>query len=98
MSCLMSGRSSPSRRIVPTLVGTETHYDTLGVPPAASADEIRRAYHRLARSLHPDRHVGSSPERAATTARRMQEVNVAWTVLSNPASRDLYDADLRLEA
>jgi curved DNA-binding protein CbpA len=68
------------------------------VPPAASAEEIRRAYHRLARSLHPDRHVGSSPERAASAARRMQEVNAAWTVLSNQASRALYDADLRLEA
>jgi hypothetical protein len=79
-----------------TLVGTETHYDTLGVSPAATQEEIRRAYHRLARGLHPDRHVASAPARAAAAARRMQEVNAAWTVLSNQASRELYDADLRL--
>ena len=35
-----------------------THYDVLGVPPSASADEVKRAYHRRAREHHPDVHVG----------------------------------------
>jgi curved DNA-binding protein CbpA len=72
-----------------------THYDVLGVDTTSSAEDLRRAYVRRARALHPDRHVGADPERAARAARAMQEVNEAWRVLRNPATRAAYDARLR---
>ena len=62
-----------------------THYQLLGVAPTASAEEIRAAYRRLARALHPDTHGGA--EDAA-----MASVNEAWHVLSDPARRAMYDA------
>jgi len=72
-----------------------THYEVLGVEASTSPEDLRRAYVRRARALHPDRQVGADPERAATAARAMQEVNEAWRVLRDPAARAAYDARLR---
>lgn len=68
-----------------------THYDILGVPPQSSVEDIRRAYLQLARELHPDRTGGAPQAEAERNARRMQEVNEAWRVLREPASRGAYD-------
>lgn len=62
-----------------------SHYDTLGVDPGASADEIRSAYRRAAAAAHPDRDGGC--------AERMAQVNEAWEVLGDPARRAAYDED-----
>jgi DnaJ-class molecular chaperone len=51
-----------------------THYETLGVPPAASTDEIRQAYIKLAETHHPDK--GGSEE-------TMSAINMAYTTLKN---------------
>jgi curved DNA-binding protein CbpA len=72
-----------------------THYEVLGVEASTSPEDLRRAYVRRARALHPDRQVGVDPDRAAAAARAMQEVNEAWRVLRDPASRVAYDARLR---
>jgi DnaJ-like protein len=66
-------------------------YERLGVDPAASQAEIRAAYRRLARRVHPDR--GGSGSEAAMAA-----VNEAWRVLGDPARRANYDASLRPQA
>lgn len=59
------------------------HYATLGVPPTATLAEIVRAYRRAAAHAHPDR--GGSHE-------RMQALNEAKAVLTDPARRARYDA------
>jgi hypothetical protein len=64
-----------------------THYDVLGVPPSASADDVKRAYHRRAREHHPDVQVGASGD-------PMVEVNAAWAVLGDPVRRRTYDREL----
>ena len=64
-----------------------THYDILGVPPSASADDVKRAYHRRAREHHPDVQVGASGD-------PMVEVNAAWAVLGDPVRRRTYDREL----
>ncbi|WP_313084624.1 DnaJ C-terminal domain-containing protein [Pulveribacter sp.] len=61
------------------------YYKTLGVAKDATADEIKKAYRKLARKYHPD--VSKEPEAAA----RMAEVNEANTVLSDPEKRAAYD-------
>jgi hypothetical protein len=73
---------------------TNSHYQRLGLTPAASTEEVRAAYHALAKRLHPDR-VGNGSEAERTLAeRRMREINEAWTVLRDPARRRAYDATL----
>jgi hypothetical protein len=71
-----------------------THYDVLGVSPHSPPGDIRRAYLDLARALHPDRTLGASASEADVASRRMQEVNEAWRVLREPASRAAYDRAL----
>jgi curved DNA-binding protein len=62
------------------------YYQVLGVARDASADDIKKAYRRLARKYHPD--VSKEPDAAA----RMSEINEAHTVLSDPERRAAYDA------
>jgi molecular chaperone DnaJ len=57
----------------------------LGVPRDASADDIKRAFRRLARELHPD--VSDAPD----AEHRFREVVEAYEVLSNSERRELYD-------
>ena len=67
------------------------YYATLGVAPSATAQEIRRAYKRLAVRYHPDR-IKSHEERAAAEA-TFQAVSEAWAVLKVPLLREVYDRD-----
>lgn len=61
------------------------YYNMLGVSKDASADEIKRAYRRLARQLHPD--VNPDP----AVQERFKEVTSAYEVLSDPRKREIYD-------
>jgi curved DNA-binding protein CbpA len=65
------------------------YYDILGVPPSASAHDIRRAYLNLIREVHPDRN--ARPDAAARAAR----FNAVYGTLSDPEKRAAYDARLR---
>src|ERR671935_1811313 len=67
-------------------------YKELGVSSEASADEIKRAYRKLARDLHPD--TNSDP----SAAERFKAVSEAHSVLSDPAKRKEYDETRRLFA
>lgn len=61
------------------------YYKTLGVDKAASADDIKKSFRKLARKYHPD--VSKEPDAQA----RMAELNEANTVLSDTEKRAAYD-------
>lgn len=62
------------------------YYKILGVTKSASAEEIKKAFRRLARKYHPDVNPGNKAAEA-----RFKEVNEAYEVLSDPVKRDRYD-------
>jgi curved DNA-binding protein len=65
------------------------YYEVLGVPRHASAEEIKKAYRKLARKHHPDL---QPPESRAQATERFQQINEAHEVLSDPEKRAKYDA------
>ena len=62
------------------------HYKTLGIKRDSSADEIRKAYRRLARKYHPDLNPG---DKAAEE--RFKKVQEAYDILSDSRKRQMYD-------
>jgi molecular chaperone DnaJ len=63
-------------------MAAKDYYETLGVPKSATADEVKKAYRRLARKHHPD--AGGSEE-------KFKEVGEAYEVLSDKEKRAQYD-------
>lgn len=68
------------------------YYEILGVARDASADEIKKAFRRLARESHPD----ANPDDPTAEA-RFREVAEAYEVLSDPQRRQQYDRGDRVE-
>jgi len=60
-------------------------YEVLGISKSASAEELKRAYRKLALEWHPDRN--KSPE----ANEKFKEINEAYAVLSDPKKKETYD-------
>src|SRR4051794_9621768 len=67
-------------------MATQTPYEVLGVKPDATADEIRKAYRKLAKQFHPDLNPGKPAAEA-----RFKAVTAANDILSDPEKRARYD-------
>jgi curved DNA-binding protein CbpA len=59
-------------------------FNVLEIPPDASPDDIKAAYHRLAKRWHPDRYTGVEKEEAESKFRELAE---AFSILKDPAKR-----------
>lgn len=70
-----------------------THYQVLGVTPEAGEKEIKRAYHRLARKMHPDK--ATTPEEAKRLEVEFAPVSRAYNVLKDHEKRKEYDESLK---
>lgn len=58
-------------------------YDLLGVPRSATDQEIKKAYHKLAKTHHPDK----NPE----SAEKFKEISFAYQVLTDENKRQIYE-------
>lgn len=67
-------------------------YRVLGVPTDATNEQIRRAYRRRARELHPDL---APPSERPVRTRRFQELQEAYVLLLDREARSAYDARAR---
>lgn len=67
------------------MAGKRDYYKVLDVPRSASADEVKKAYRRLARQYHPD------VNKSADAEERFKEINEAYEVLSDEQKRAAYD-------
>ncbi|MBL8748574.1 MAG: J domain-containing protein [Planctomycetes bacterium] len=67
----------------------QDYYTTLGVSRTATADEIKRAYRKLAKEWHPDRH---PPHKRKDVEDKFKAIAEAHEVLSDPEKRKRYDA------
>lgn len=67
------------------MADTKDYYQVLGISKSASADEIKRAYRKLALEYHPDRN------KTKDASEKFKEVTKAYEILGDPQKRQTYD-------
>ncbi|PRQ42354.1 putative DnaJ domain-containing protein [Rosa chinensis] len=73
--------------------GGSCYYSVLGIRKDASFSDVRTAYRKLAMKWHPDRWArNQNPSVAGEANRRFQQIQEAYTVLSDQGKRSMYDA------
>jgi CheY-like chemotaxis protein len=75
--------------------GQQSHFEVLGVPEAASSEDLRQAFVGLAKRYHPDRFSGEGEETQALVSQLFANMAVAHETLTEPTSRKAYVAQLR---
>lgn len=72
---------------------SQSYYSILGVSSDSSSEKIRRAYRKLAMQWHPDKWA-RNPSLLGEAKRKFQQIQEAYSVLSDQRKRSMYDAGL----
>jgi len=72
-----------------------TYYDLFRVPPDASADDVRAAFHQFCDIFHPDRHFARDDDEREAIGIVFRRGTEAYNVLSDPGLRAQYDDQIR---
>ncbi|KNC99703.1 uncharacterized protein SPPG_05083 [Spizellomyces punctatus DAOM BR117] len=73
------------------------YYKILGVARSASEVEVKKAYRKLALQCHPDKSAGLSDEEKAIAESRFKEIGEAYTVLSDPRKKHMFDSGMDVD-
>ncbi|CAG7835213.1 unnamed protein product [Allacma fusca] len=68
------------------ILGGRDFYHILGVPKSANTNQVKKAYRRLAKELHPDKNKDDTD-----AVQKFQDLSAAYEALSDPEKRELYD-------
>lgn len=80
-------------RLLQLLQKRSSLYEVLGCESDATAEQLRKAYHKAALKWHPDKHTQADAAQQAEAHARFTELQAAWAVLSDETTRAEYDAD-----
>lgn len=69
-------------------MNNKEYYQVLGVSSSASQSEIKKAYIKLSKTTHPDK---AKPEDVEEATEKFSKISNAYTVLSDPEKREIYD-------
>ena len=73
----------------------QNFYDVLGILPSTKIADVRKAYYRLAKMLHPDRYHNDAPELLRRIERAFTELGQAHESIKTPEARQSYDLRIR---
>ena len=67
------------------------YYEVLGLSRSAKPEQVKRAYRQLAKKFHPDHYKGKDSKETKEASAKFNEVQEAYSILSDPEKRKLYD-------
>jgi curved DNA-binding protein len=86
----MTGSKSEVERVN----NATNHYEVLGLEMNSTAEEIRKAFLKCSKQVHPDKHSGGSPDEINAAKEAFQKLNQAVNTLKDQALKEAYDATL----
>lgn len=92
--CRQQWRHLPGKASVLKMID---YYNLLGIPPEASQEQIKKAFRRLAKQVHPDTNPGGTAKEREVLRRKFIQLAQAYDVLSDPARRERYRREWRAQ-
>ncbi|KAL3845330.1 hypothetical protein ACJIZ3_002733 [Penstemon smallii] len=88
----ISAGYATAQRISQNALQTASFYDVLGIQTGATCQEIKSAYRKLARTLHPDVASNGGDDDKSSAADEFMRVHAAYATLADPEKRAVYDS------
>ena len=79
------------------MAGRKDLYKILEVSRDADADDVRKAYRRLALKYHPDKQAGKSEAEVEAASSKFKAISEAYEILSDPEKKSKYDSGVEIE-